>query len=247
MSTVNSTASSYALQDVIRQLVRALAGRASTSSVVQGVQLRIGVAALSGIQRDFITKSRGGIGEDGIQWEPLKPSTIAARRLGKGELKSLGFGGRRHRGLLTASQDALWKKTFAQTKAYLMAKFGMEEQAAAGIASGKAWNVVKKAGAKTKLEVLGTRKVDILVDTGELRRSFSPGIDNRPSHAEGQVFRTPPGEVVVGTNKKPWHHNKRPFWRHDGNLPASHWKSILGAANRGVLEAVAMIAAGRAP
>lgn len=247
MAIVNSNATSQQLRDAILQLVRALAGKAAINAAVRGVQLRIGVSALSCIQRDFITKSRGGTGQDGITWKPLSPATIARRRVGPGELKSLGITGKRVRGFLTPSQDAAWKKTFARTKAFLMGKFGMGEQEAAGIAAGKAWNEVKAMGARTKLEVLGNRKVDILRDTGELLRSLSPGIANRPSNADGQVFRVPPGAVVVGTNKKPWHHSNRPFWRHDGSLPSSHWNLILGAARRGVFEAVEWIAQGGAP
>lgn len=44
----------------------------------------IGVAILSDSQQAYRTKSRGGVGSDGIRWSPLKPSTIAKKnRRGK--------------------------------------------------------------------------------------------------------------------------------------------------------------------
>lgn len=48
----------------------------------------MGVSVLSQAQLDYRTKSRGGRGTDGIQWEPLKSSTIAKKnRRGKSNAK----------------------------------------------------------------------------------------------------------------------------------------------------------------
>ena len=75
-------------RELIRSLTGMLTGKApDTLGIAQGVFLSIGFAALGDIQRDYVVKSRGGVGEDGIQWEPLKPATIAARRLGPKDKK----------------------------------------------------------------------------------------------------------------------------------------------------------------
>ena len=75
-----------------RELVRSLAGMLTgrtpdVHGIAQGVFLSIGFAALGDIQRDYVVKARGGTGEDGVKWEPLKPATIAARRLGPKDRK----------------------------------------------------------------------------------------------------------------------------------------------------------------
>ena len=75
-------------RELIRSLTGILTGRTpDTLGIAQGVFLSIGFAALGDIQRDYIVKSRKGTGEDGVKWEPLKPATIAARRLGPKDKK----------------------------------------------------------------------------------------------------------------------------------------------------------------
>jgi hypothetical protein len=70
-------------RDLVRTMKGMLTGQApDTLGIARGVFLSVGFAALGDIQRDFIVKSRGGTGEDGVQWAPLKPATIAQRRLG---------------------------------------------------------------------------------------------------------------------------------------------------------------------
>lgn len=75
-------------KELVRSLAGMLTGRVpDTLGIAQGVFLSIGFAALGDIQRDYVRKSRGGTGEDGVTWEPLKPATIAARRLGPKDKK----------------------------------------------------------------------------------------------------------------------------------------------------------------
>jgi len=180
MATVVFSGSRADLARLIQRLPRLLAGlEPDIYGIARGLQLRLGVALLSKIQQDFITKARGGLGDDGIRWPPLKPATIARRRGG-------GLGG-----------------------------------------------------------------VEILRDTGELIRSFSPGVEDRPSGADGQVFELKPGLVRVGTNKKPWHHrgvkNKLParsFWPLDGRLPAAWWRYLLRVYGRGLARALTILLSG---
>jgi hypothetical protein len=225
----------------IRQLPGMLAGTIPDPvGLSRRLQLRAGVALLSQIQQDFITKSRGGTGRDGIQWPPLKPETIAARRTTKGEKKSLGIG-KGERPSLTAAQDAAWRKKFASVLAWAVAEMGEAE--AKAYAGRVAWHHVKTAmGAKTVLELLGSRQVDMLRDTGELFRSLTPGVADRPE--EGQILRPEAGRVVVGTNKKPWHHEgtstipARPLWPLDGSIPSAWWPAINNAITSGISEAI---------
>jgi hypothetical protein len=222
--------------------------------IVAGIHLRVASTLLSRVRLDFETKSRGGVGDDGIKWKPLKRETIAQRRIGKGDLASIGIkgGGKpkgRVRGLLTAAQDKLWRGIFAREKARLQAKFGLDEASASARAASKAWAILKQQGAKTKLEVLGGRQVDILRDTGELLGSLNSGIHDS---ADGRIMEGVPGRVTVGTNKKTWHHfgtrklPARPLWPLDGNIPESWWNAMLTQYSQGIAEAVAMIVSGAA-
>lgn len=240
------------LVQTIKGFIGTLAGHGSVGAgLTSGVQLRVANGLLSEIEQAFIQKSRGEVGSDGIKWKPLTRETIAQRRIGPGDLAAIGIKGpgqpkSRVRGLLTKEQDKEWRRIFAHTKAWLMAKFGMAEGEAKARAAQTAWAKLKAMGAKTKLEVLGGRQVDILRDTGELAGSFSPGVDDQPSGADGQVLRTGAGTITVGTRKKPWHHKTRHFWPRDGQLPEQWWNTMRRAANRGIQEAVVMIVRGAA-
>jgi len=238
---------------VIRDLPAALAGRVPDAyGLARSLQLRAGVALLSQVQQAFITKSRGGVGSDGISWPPLKPETIAARRTVKGERKALGITGEAPRPSLTPAQDEAWRKKYFTTLRW--ARVDMDEKEAKIYAGKVAWNYVKtQMGAKTVLEILGSRKVDILRDTGELLRSLNPGVADRPSGAPGQVFRAELGRVVVGTNKKTWHHKgvpgklpKRLLWPEDDHIPEAWWVHINEAIQSGLMEALPTLL-GRAP
>lgn len=211
--------------------------------LARSIQLRAGVALLGEIQRDFLTKSRGGTGRDGITWPPLKPETIARRRSTPAELRGFGI----HEGprpSLSPAEDQLWRRTFVSV--YRRARVDLDDREAKARAASVAWATVKRAGAKTKTELLGSRKVDMLRDTGELFRSLTPGIDDVPSGADGQVFEVRPGRVIVGTNKKPWHQDgnaaknlpARPLWPRSGEVPAAWWPAVNEAVATGLAEAV---------
>lgn len=63
-----------------------LAGRGrDTVGAARGVQLRLSMALLSQVHQDFLTKSRGGTGRDGVKWKALDPKTIAGRKRTKRE------------------------------------------------------------------------------------------------------------------------------------------------------------------
>lgn len=209
------------------------------------ILLRCGVALLSQVQIAFIAKSRGQTGSDGIQWPPLKPSTIANRRVTGAEKKAAGTVGHRVRGLLTPAQDAKWRAIFRSVYARLALELG---DAAAKVKAGEtAWAVLKSEGAQTKLEAYGQRQVDMLRDTGMLLRSLSPVTTGQPLPS-GQIVRQGVGTIEVGSNLKPWHHAgipgklpARPFWPLDGSIPAPWMEAVTNAAQRGISEALERI------
>lgn len=189
-------------------------------NIRRGFSLAIGFAALSDIKDAFITKSRGGTDEAGITWPKLSKKYLAyGRRFGPGEQSRLKRGaglGRGHsrapggkKGLLSGGQLKQWRFLFATHLARY--RLSEDEQSAKRHAAAVAWSVMKRRGAKTKLDVFGSRDVDILRDVGILLNSLSPGIlsgeadsahyapPGGPGGSE-QIFHTPPGEVIVGTN-----------------------------------------------
>lgn len=238
------------LRTLLRGLGAVLAGKAPDPlGIARGLQLRLGVALLSKVQQAFVVKSRGGTGDDGITWPKMKPASIAARRTSAGERKQLDITGKRVRGLLTPAEDARWRKLFAQKKWLFMVKFGLSDQEAAARAGQVAWAMLKAEGAKTRLATLGGRQVDMCRDTGRYFRSLSPGVEDRPSGAEGQVFETPPGGVIVGTNVKyaEAQHRLRPLWPAGGKLPAAWWRHLMRVAVRGAATAARLLIAGARP
>lgn len=238
------------LKQLLGQLPRIFAGHvADPLSIAKGLQLRLGVALLSKVQQAFVVKSRGGTGDDGIIWKPMKPASIAQRRTTAAERKQLGISGKRVRGLLTPAEDKRWWKIFAQRKAMFMGKFGLSEQEASGRAAQAAWTILKSQGAKTKLAVLGSRQVDMCRDTSRYFRSLSPGVDDRPSGADGQVFETPPGRVIVGTNVAYAEHQAkmRPLWPAGGKLPDAWWRHLMQVAVRGAMRAASLLVGGWRP
>ncbi len=236
------------LTQLMRRLPAILSGQVTDPlDIARGLQLRLGVALLSKVQQAFIVKSRGGTGEDGITWPPLKRETVAARRTTAGERRAAGVGGRRVRGLLTPAQDRKWRGIFATRKARLLMG-GLSPAAASARAASAAWAILKGDGARTRLQVFGGRQVDTLRDTGELFRSLSPGVEDKPSGADGQLFDVIPGRVTVGTNKKTWHHRgvagklpARPLWPLDGTLPPEWWAHLLRVYARGLAVAISEI------
>lgn len=242
--TFNGTARQVA--QIIGRLPLVFSGKApDVHGVARSLQLRVGVAALSQVRQAFLQKADGKTGSDGIKWPPLKPETIARRRTTRAERKALGLRNTR-RPSLTPEQDARWRAIFRVHLTLGLRDLPLPEAKARAAAI--AWRRLLDSGAKTKKQLLGNRKVEILRDTGQLFNSLSPGVEDRPSGAPGQIFIVDvPGTVIVGTNVKPWHHAggprlpARPFWPSDGKIPAAWWPAIKRAAERGIMKAVKQI------
>lgn len=265
MPTVSYQGTNRDVRRLIFGLVAGLSGRDDEFSVlVTGIKLRIGLTALQLVSEAFDDKSEHGAGSDGIQWAELSPETIARRRLGPGDEKMLkGEGIHPTQGLrpfLTPAQDARWKRIFAQVKARMMGRFGMDEGAASARAGQAAWSVLKAEGARTKLEVLGSRFVQIGKDTGRLAASLSPGIEDpgnfpldgtapppetvsNSKPGDRILVTTDPGKVIVGTAVEYAERfsAKRPLWPSGGALPAAWEEELSRVCGSAVSEAIVRV------
>jgi hypothetical protein len=201
-------------------LAAMLTGRAPDNlGLAAGVFTAVGFAALSDVKDDFVRKARGGVGEDGVQWQRLSRKYLAyQRRFGSGEkqaLKAAAGLGRGNRlapggkkGLLTTAQLKRWRQIYGTRLSRFL--LSMPEGAAKARAAQIAWATVKREGAQTMLDVYGNRQVEILRDTGVLLNSLSPGqiggnglatSYTKPSGPGGdeQIFHLFNSGVIVGT------------------------------------------------
>jgi len=205
------------IRDLMRQLVGAFTGRnGDPTGLVEGVQLRVGIQALSLIRQAFVAKSRGGVDDAGESWAPLDSHTIAYGRRHPGRPQ----GPNPRRPTLSKEQDKRWRAIYAST---LKRYPGETDRAAA-----YAWAALKAEGAETLLGLYGGMQVDILRDTAILLNSLSPGL-------EGNILRTEPGAAIVGTNVPyaGYHHHgtsrmpQRRLWPEADKWPEK-WNALLG-------------------
>lgn len=270
-TVIHVRASREEIRRRIALLPMILSGRVPDQhGIARGFVLRLAVAFLEKVKLAFIAKSRGGTDEAGISWPPLSREYLAyGRRFGRGEqaaLKAAAGLGRANRfapggnkGLLTASQLKRWNQVFASSMKWLQAR-GESLEEAKGHAAAIAWSTVKKEGARTKLDVFGSRQVEILRDTGVLFNSLSPGelsasgADAAYQAPDGQIVEHHPGELIVGTNVAyaAAHHKaknprrRRPLWPEADQIPQAWWSYFSRQAAGGMRFAVELIVGGRA-
>lgn len=211
------------LQRVLDNLPRALAGRVpDRGRLARGVMLAMGVSLLADAKANFIELSRGNPGIDGTKWKPLSPYTKAARLRKTARaafLRSKGIKGRRERGLLTPAQNAKWKRIFGAMFRKFVGDYSVGEAKAK--AAQIAWAALKRDGALLVKNVFADAPADILVDTGRLLASITPGyigpsgyLPPRGAKRGDHVMDIQPGRVIVGTNVEyaQKQHKHRPFW-----------------------------------
>jgi hypothetical protein len=213
--TIRRGGKSYA-KHLVRLYVRSLTGRtADLGGHAKGVFYAVGITALTDIQDAYLIKARGGTDACGIKWPPLSKAYLAyQRRFGPGEQAALKraaglkphhyHGVQGNGGLLSKAQQKRWYQLYGGNLAWLSAR--VEESKAKNIAAAMAWTKIKEEGAKTKLEVFGSRIVDILMDTDTLYNSLSPGylsgtVYTPKAEAEdNQVFTALSDGIIIGTN-----------------------------------------------
>lgn len=259
--------------DEFRRRVRMVAGMIAGTApdplnIGYGFRLRIAVAFLEKVKLAFIVKSRGGTDDAGISWPKLSPQYLAygrgpfsSRRAGKsapGLVRGGDRDGQQKDGFMTKAQLKRWRRDFAQALKWLVLFVPIDE--AKGRAAKIAWANAKAAGVRTKLDVFGSRDVDILRDRGELFNSLSPGIlvpaglgvRYEPPNAD-QVLTESGGVQRVGTNvaHAGAHHNpkrkgfpQRRLWPE--SLPDSWASYLIRQASSGLSAALRIWLAGGA-
>jgi phage gpG-like protein len=200
-----------------------LSGAPGGRDVARGLLLRLGVTALSLCKVRFETLSRGGTYE-GEKWAPLAPSTIAGRRRPKGV--PTRYQARRGVAEAALKLQKARRGSKAQQKAL------------------KAYERSKKKAAQA------FAPLQILVDTGVLRASLSPGLEG-PSGDANQVFKLESGAVIVGTKLFYARFHQYGTRRMPARPPLPEkfppaWHQPLGeAARTGVVRAIEVLLNGR--
>jgi hypothetical protein len=245
-----------ALSDLVRNLPAMLAGRvADAGGVAAGFRARIGFAFFSLVAPNFNELGRGMSGADGNKWRPLSPEYLAYSRGPKSTRRAGGLAPGGKDGYLSKDELALWRRIYADRLAFFIMR--EPDREAKAHAAAIAWLELKRLGAQTKLQKLGTEKVpgvdyQMLVDRGTLRISLQYGVlsergpdaDYQPQR--NQVFDSTPGQLVVGT-RVPYaaaHHaaknprRRRRLWPE--RFPADWWRQILGQAQGGLVKIAAL-------
>lgn len=249
----------------LAEIPRILSGRTSDHlGIARGFKLRLAVAWFSKIKQAFIVKARGGTDEAGISWPALSKAYLAygrgpfsTRRAGKsapGKVRGGPRDGQQKDGFLSKAQMKRWRQVYSQNVAWMAGREPLGE--ARSHAAAIAWNVLKREGAKTKLDVFGNRSVEILRDRGLLFNSLSPGVlaesgpDASYSPPADQVVEDKPGSLAVGTNVEyaKYHQGdddkpgRRRLWPNADEVPASWQEDFNETAASGIPVAIEMIA-----
>lgn len=205
-------------------MVDTFAGKSPDSKgIAQGFAARLAMTFFELAKANFIKLSRGGTGDDGTKWPPLTKEYLAygrsaqkalrwkdGRRIGT-DVGGLAPGkhpdGRQYNGYMSKDQLAQWTRIYKSNLHWLAAREPLSE--AKIIAAKIAWARMKENGVKTKIDVLGNRKVEMLRDTGLLFNSLQPGVLMESTGSatyspanDQQVYRYVPGKIIVGTNVK---------------------------------------------
>ena len=159
----------------------------------------IGIQLLSYAKLDYVTKSRGGTGTDGITWAPIKVGTILARLRKAGHLKSRPVAG-------TNRQTAVVAKTVKANESLFkqLARAGVKFRDKKGnVVKGnrprsKAGNTVGTTKAvREKTVTLAPGSYQIGVDTGLQLNSAGPGYKGSDGKG-GNIFEQNDVSVTVG-------------------------------------------------
>lgn len=248
-STVYIAASDAAILQALQGLPSAAMGG---GAIADTMMTRVGMVLKERIRDAFITKARGGTDEAGESWKPLSKNTIAYSRrhryLEGNPQESRVFNRAKKKGWIPKSkQRAPYAPSFALTDKQnerwwqVFSKYLAIYKGNKGHAAAVAWIILKSEGAHTLMELYGDAKVEILMSTGILFNSFSPGLNGT-----GKVFAVGPGYVIVGTNA-PWaavHHKgskngripQRRLWPPVNKWPSSWWTDMLEQVWSGITD-----------
>lgn len=175
---------------------------------------QLGTQVLSWSQQSYLAKARGGRGNDGIQWAPLKRATLEARVRKRADARGI-----------------------VQERRSLASQ--IRSTKGAGSSGRKARLRAKRKELLARLKSLVDREVDnheIGVDTGLQRSSATPGFTGTDGRG-GNVFRRQGLSVTVGYGRRysPHFDRRRPL------LPAAiptKWQQGLDRRTERWLEAI---------
>lgn len=238
-NTISTHLTKAQIQERILAASSALSGRGAQDSTVHDLKVAVGMAALAFVKEAFVAKSRGGTDAAGESWQPLSPKYIAYGRRHPGltaKRATAKAQGRPGRPLLTKKQDQRWRQVYAR-KLHQLAGRNTPTADHKGQAAAAAWLVLKAEGGKTIYDTYKDTSVQILVDTGVLLNSLSPGLSGKPSGHPNQIVREDPGAILVGTNRKgaAAQHRKRPLWPDPSRWPQTWWDQLLRVQRDGLL------------
>jgi len=226
-------ASQADVRNLMVRLMAGLSGQGDPFGINAGIQLRMASVLLSKIKDAFNTKSRGGIGEDGISWPDLTPETKAySRRHTREQYKALmggdvkfyrgkknrhGFSkllglrvwdraGQRVREAANASRPTLSKgqeSVWQQTYNRTLARLAVKFGMAGPEAKGIAFRTAWNAAKAAGAQTKIGTWGQEKVDILVDTRKL---FDSFSPGVDGNIRRAEPGKIIVGTNEKPWHH-----------------------------------------
>lgn len=249
------------LTDLVRRLPAMLAGRVpDEGGTAAGFRARLGFAFFSLVAPNFNDLGRGLQGADGDKWPPLSPEYLAYSRGPESTRHAGGLAPGGKDGFLSPEQLKLWRRTFADRLAFFIMREADDK--AKAHAAAIAWDVVKRAGAKTKLHEFGEGKLpgvdyQILVDRGTLRQSLQYGVLSEAGPAAdyqpqpNQVYDSQSGQLVVGSrapHAAAHHEAKNPKRRRrlwPERFPSDWWRQILGTAQSGLVRIASLFGGGQ--
>ena len=176
--TIQSSFSKKVVDDIIKSIPGVIAGRERDQFKLHNKFW--GAVALSmyqSLNKAFDDKSQGGQDDLGNSWDDITERTKAySRPIFPGDVpRRMRLNERRTDtiGLLSPAEYKRWRYIFAIIFNKDKDKLGNKEAKAR--AARVAWDILKKAGAQTKIDVLGSRDLLILRNADRLYRSFLSG------------------------------------------------------------------------
>lgn len=236
---------------ITQNLAKALAN--SPHPLADQFRLRVGYALLQNIARAFEVRSgpagpRPGFGPPaaGYAWQKLAPSTIAARRIGKKEKKSLAQKTKQAQKTAQNRKKYVQKRSKELTGVYVRQGDEVAQATARALRDAESESRVKFPGPTTKRQVLAQREVMILRDTGRLFSSLLPGqiVGGRIQIPKDQILASIPGLVTIGSDVEyadrqhfgTNHIPARPFWPEPDRFPQEWWDDVNDQATQALVE-----------
>jgi len=219
-TVIRTTLSTKKVQKLINSIPAIVAGRARDPfKLHKKFWGAVAFSMYESLNKAFETKAQGGIDELGNNWDDLTEHTKAySRPIYPGDLpRRMRLNEKRSDtiGLLSPGEYKKWRAIYASVLRKNEKKLGTGE--AKILAAKVAWSEIKKDGAQTKIDVLGSRDLLILRDSDRLYRSFLPGKLTKHSYRKynkDQVFIVEKGAVTVGTKVEYAEEvfKQRPLW-----------------------------------